>query len=48
MITPVEQLESKDVLTCLELNDAINELRQRQPEAMTLERPPRHATRRPT
>ncbi len=35
----VELLERKGVLTRQEIYDAINELRQRHPEAATLERP---------
>jgi len=43
----VELLERKGVLTRQEIYDAIAELRQRHPEAATLERPPRGSTRRP-
>ena len=44
----VEVLERKGVLTGEELYDAIIELRQRHPEATTLERPPSKGIRRPT
>ncbi len=44
----VEVLERKGVLPRQELYDAITELRQRHPEATTLERPPRGSIRRPT
>ena len=44
----VELLERKGVLTRQEIYDAITELRQRHPEATTLERPPRGSIRRPT
>ncbi len=40
----VEVLERKGVLTRQEIYDAITELRQRHPEATTLERLPHHAT----
>ena len=40
----VEVLERKGVLTRQEIYDAIKELRQRHPEAPTLERPPRRTT----
>ena len=43
----VELLERKGVLTRQEIYDAIAELRQRHPEATTLERPPRGSIRRP-
>ena len=43
----VEVLEWKGVLTRQEIYDAITELRQRHPEATTLERPPRGSIRRP-
>ena len=43
----VEVLERKGMLTRQELYDAIAELRQRHPEASTLERPPSKAIRRP-
>ncbi len=43
----VELLERKGVLTRQEIYDAIAELRQRHPEAATLELPPRGSTRRP-
>ena len=42
----VEVLERKGVLTRQEIYDAINELRQRHPEATTLERPSRGTVRR--
>ncbi len=41
----MEVLERKGVLTRQEIYDAITELRQRHPEATTLERPPRTTTR---
>ncbi len=44
----VEVLERKGVLTRQEIYDAIIELRQRHPEATTLERPPVKDIRRPT
>ncbi len=44
----VELLEGTGILDRQELYDAINELRQRHPEATTLECPPRGAIRRPT
>ena len=44
----VEVLERKGVLTRQEIYDAINELRQRHPEATTLEGPSRSTIRRPT
>ncbi len=43
----VEVLERKGVLTRQEIYAAINDLRQRHPEATTLERPARKAIRRP-
>ncbi len=42
----VEVLERKGVLTRQEIYDAINQLRQRHPEATTLERPSRGTVRR--
>ena len=42
----VELLERKGILTRQELYDTINDLRQRHPEATTLERPPRNPVRR--
>ena len=44
----VELLERKGVLTRQEIYDAINELRQRHPEATTLERPAHGPIRPPT
>ena len=44
----VEVLERKGVLTRQEIYDAINELRQRHPEATTLERPAHGPIRPPT
>ncbi len=44
----VEVLERKGILTRQELYDTIHELRQRHPEATTLEGPPSKAIRRPT
>ncbi len=44
----MEVLERKGVLTPGEIYDAITELRQRHPEATTLERPPKKGIRRPT
>ena len=43
-----EVLERKGVLARQEIYDAINALRQRHPEATTLERPARGSIRRPT
>ena len=45
MAALVEVLERKGLLTRQELYDTIHELRQRHPEATTLERLPHHATR---
>ena len=42
----VELLERKGLLTRQEIYDTIHELRQRHPEATTLERPPNKAIRR--
>ena len=44
----VEVLGKKGVLTRQEPYDTIKELRQRHPEATTLERPPSKPIRRPT
>ncbi len=44
----VEVLERKGVLTRQEIYDAISELRQRHPEATTLERPAHGSIRPPT
>ncbi len=48
VVALVEVLERKGVLTRQEIYDAITELRQRHPEATTLERPARGTIRRPT
>jgi len=44
----VEVLERKGILTRQEIYDTINELRQRHPEATTLERPAHGPIRPPT
>ena len=44
----VELLERKGILPKQDVLDMIQELRQRHPEATTLERPPSKAIRRPT